>query len=71
MGIEFLYRAHSKVQHISSVLLKEMKPLPVFRCYTAWLMARLGNITHSFMMNRGPVKTLSVDSKLSLSVTAV
>lgn len=60
--------------HFLIVFLREMsvlKLLPVFRCYTACLMARLLKLSHSFKMNHGPAKTLRMDLKLSPSVTAV
>lgn len=47
--------------NIFIVLMREMKPLPVFRCCTAWIMSRLLNITHSITMNHGPVKALNMD----------
>lgn len=63
--------AHSDCQHISSpdtVPKVDVKPLPVFRCYTACLMAGLFKVSHSWKMNHELTtceKTLRLDFKLS------
>ena len=73
--------SHSNCQHISSpdtVPKVDVKPLPVFRCCTACLMAGLFKVSNSWRMNHELTtceKPLRLDFKLSRiptpSVTAV